>query len=211
MRWLWQMLRRVLGALARLPLFAAIARIFGRMVEAGTRGYREDVKRRLMILNAFSFLIILTTVIFAIQYSLTAGAEYRPLVLINLSIAAIVSLVPLMHRINEIAGGLLIVVTEYLAITNIAPYLGRDGGGHLLFIVGAAAPFFVFGLERLKLVIAIVVGGGVDPTRRPTHWGGRRSALIPSRYVRRDGDVCPRLVRAGVHAAPGASQRVASR
>ena len=66
---------------------------------------------------------------------------------------------PLTHRINDIAGGLLIVVTEYIAITNIAPYLGREGGGQLLFIIGAAAPFFVFGLERMKLIAAVVIGG----------------------------------------------------
>ena len=112
-----------------------------------------------MILNMFSYLIIVTTVIFALQYGLTEGREYLPLVYINLAIAAIVSLVPLMHRINDIAGGLLIVVTEYVAITSIASFLGREGGGQVLFVVGAAAPFFVFGLERLKLAVLVALTG----------------------------------------------------
>lgn len=129
------------------------------MAEAGTAAYPTDIKRRLMILNMFSYLIIITTVIFAVQYSLTEGAEYRPLVLINLGIALVVAFVPFVHRFSEIAGGLLIVITEYTALTSIAPYLGRDGGTALLLIIGAAVPFFIFGLGRLKLAIAVVVGG----------------------------------------------------
>lgn len=159
MKRIWQTIKYVLGLIARLPGISSVVSGFGRLAEAGTAGYPRDTKRRLMILNVFAYLIIFTTMIFAIQYGLTEGEEYRPLVYINLAIAAIVSLVPLTHRINDIAGGLLIVVTEYVAISNIAPYLGRDGGGQLLFIIGAAAPFFVFGLERLKLAIAVVIGG----------------------------------------------------
>lgn len=147
--------RRVL----RLPGMASLFRGLGRLAELGTTGYPTDIKRRLMILNMFSYLIIVTTVIFALQYGLTEGEEYRPLVLINLGIAFIISLVPLTHRINEIAGGLLIVVTEYVAVTTIASFLGREGGGQVLFIVGAAAPFFVFGLGRLKLAILVALTG----------------------------------------------------
>ncbi|MCB1514315.1 MAG: adenylate/guanylate cyclase domain-containing protein [Hyphomicrobiaceae bacterium] len=161
MKRIWQFVKRTLGRLAGLPGISGMIAVMGRLAEAGTAGYPIDIKRRLMILNMFSYLIIFTTVIFALQYGLTEGVEYRPLVYINLAIAAIVSLVPLMHRINEIAGGLLIVITEYVAITNIASYLGRDGGGHLLFIIGAAVPFFVFGLERLRLALAVVLGGMV--------------------------------------------------
>jgi adenylate cyclase len=67
--------------------------------------------------------------------------------------------VPFAHRFSEIAGGLLIVVTEYVALTGIASYLGREGGTALLFVIGAAAPFFVFGLERIRLAVAVVVIG----------------------------------------------------
>lgn len=155
----WQSIRSVVGRLARLPGIAALIHGLGLLAEAGTSAYPNDTKRRLMILNMFAYLIVTTTVIFALQYGLTEGPEYRPLVLINLVIASIVSLVPLMHRINDIAGGLLIVVTEYVALTWIASFLGREGGGQLLFIVGAAAPFFVFGLGRTRLAIAVVLIG----------------------------------------------------
>lgn len=159
MKRLWQTIQYVLSRVARLPGISGLVSGFGRLAEAGTSGYRRDIKRRLMILNVFAYLIILTTVIFALRYGLTEGAEYRPLVLINLCIALVVAFVPFAHRFSEIAGGLLIVVTEYVALTGIASYLGREGGTALLFVIGAAAPFFVFGLERIRLAVAVVVIG----------------------------------------------------
>lgn len=148
-----------LRRLARVPGVAAILAPLGRLAEAGTRGYAPDIKRRLMILNMFAYLVILTTVGFALQYGLTEGAQYRPLVVINLIIAAVVALVPLAHRINDIAGGLLIVITEFVALTTISAYLGRNGGTPLMFVIGAAAPFFVFGLARIGLALSVAVGG----------------------------------------------------
>ena len=159
MKRIWQTIQYVLSRVARLPGISGLVSGFGRLTEAGTSGYRRDIKRRLMILNVFAYLIILTTVIFALRYGLTEGAEYRPLVLINLCIALVVAFVPFAHRFSEIAGGLLIVVTEYVALTGIASYLGREGGTALLFVIGAAAPFFVFGLERIRLAVAVVVIG----------------------------------------------------
>jgi adenylate cyclase len=159
MKRIWQTIQYVLSRVARLPGISGLVSGFGRLAEAGTSGYRRDIKRRLMILNVFAYLIILTTVIFALRYGLTEGMEYRPLVLINLCIALVVAFVPFAHRFSEIAGGLLIVVTEYVALTGIASYLGREGGTALLFVIGAAAPFFVFGLERIRLAVAVVVIG----------------------------------------------------
>ncbi|MGD9669846.1 MAG: adenylate/guanylate cyclase domain-containing protein [Hyphomicrobiaceae bacterium] len=154
-----QTVTSTLGRLARLPGISGLVSGFGRLAEAGTAGYRRDIKRRLMILNVFAYLIVLTTMIFALQYGLTEGAEYRPLVIINIAIAAVVAFVPFAHRFSEIAGGLLIVVTEYVALTGIASYLGREGGTALLFVIGAAAPFFVFGLDRVRLAVAVVIIG----------------------------------------------------
>ena len=150
------------GALAWLAGIAPVRLLvggLGRLSEAGTAGYPADTKRRLMILNMFAYLVMLTTVGFALQYGLTEGVEYRPLVLINIAIALVVALVPAAHRVSEIAGGLLIVATEFVSLTAISSYLGRDGGTPLLFVVAAAAPFFVFGLARIRLALAVVIGG----------------------------------------------------
>lgn len=158
---IWRGLLRGLVRLGDLPVVAGLLGALGRLAEAGTTSYPPDIKRRLMILNMFAYLVVLTTVGFALQYSLTEGAQYRPLVLINVAIAVVVALVPLAHRFSEIAGGLLIVVTEFVALTAISAQLGRDGGTPLMFIIGAAAPFFVFGLGRMKLALAVVLGAVV--------------------------------------------------
>ena len=155
MRRIWQLVKLTLGRIGRLPGIAGLLAGMGRLAEAGTAGYPTDIKRRLMILNVFAYLIIVSTVGFALQCGLTEGAEYRPLVFINLIIAMVVAFVPFAHRFSEIAGGLLIVVTEFVALTAIASLLGRDGGTALMLVVGAAAPFFVFGLERVRLAVCV--------------------------------------------------------
>ncbi|MGD9785827.1 MAG: adenylate/guanylate cyclase domain-containing protein [Hyphomicrobiaceae bacterium] len=152
--------RQGVGTITRVKRWLGPIGIFlGSIVEAGTSDYPIEVRRRLMILNLFAYFIVLVTVAFAVQYTLTEGPEYRPLVLINLAIAAVVALVPLTHRLNEIAGGLLIVATEWVALTAIAFYIGRDAGPQLHFFIGAAAPFFVFGLKRVWLALAVVLSG----------------------------------------------------
>ena len=84
---------------------------------------------------------------------------YKPLVVINLALLAMALTVPAMHRFSSIAGGMVIVVSEYVALMAFTIYLGRSAGIHLQYIVAAAAPFVVFGLERLRLVTVVVILG----------------------------------------------------
>lgn len=66
MKHLRRAIRYFLARIAHLPGLRKLARGLAWMAEAGTAGYPTDIKRRLMILNMFSYLIIITTVIFAI-------------------------------------------------------------------------------------------------------------------------------------------------
>jgi adenylate cyclase len=109
--------------------------------------------------NFIAYLIAVTTLVYAIQYALRDFDTYRPVIYLNLGLVLMAILVPLSHRISEIAGGLLIVITEYLALMAFTAYLGRTSGTHLQYFVAAAAPFVVFGLERIRLVLVIVVSG----------------------------------------------------
>jgi len=141
------------------PVCAAtrhIRRMFGWIARIGIAGYPLDVQRRLKIVNVFAFLVALTTFIYAIQLWLSGDASMMPVVLINLGLAAIVSLVPLMHRFNEMAGGLLLVVAEFTALIAFTSYFGRLGGAPLQYVVAAAAPFVIFEARRFWLVFAIV-------------------------------------------------------
>ena len=129
------------------------------LAELGTAGYPPDVRRRLLILNLFAYLVAATTAGYALQHIQLDFDTYKPLVFINLALLAMALLVPAMHRFSDIAGGMLIVVSEYIALMAFTAYLGRSAGIHLQYIIAAAAPFVVFGLERLRLVTAVVVIG----------------------------------------------------
>ena len=150
--------RRWYGLL-RLPGAIGFARTFGWLSELGTAGYAPDVKRRLKILNVIAYLIALTTLHYAVQQWLVDPVTYRPVIIINLALVAVMLCVPLAHRVSDIAGGLMVVLSEYVALFGFISFFGREGGGHLQYIIAAAAPFVVFGLARIWLVLAIVAGG----------------------------------------------------
>ncbi len=133
------------------PAFRAIA-------IAGTAGYPPDTVRRLKILNVIAALISLTTSIYAIQLALGDYETMKPVVWINVVLAAIAASVPLAHRINDTAGGMILVTAEFVALLGFTAFFGRSGGAPMQYLVAAAAPFVIFGLDRLKLVFAVVAG-----------------------------------------------------
>ena len=113
--------------------------------------------RRLKILNVIALLISLTTSIYAVQLAIGDYETMRPVVWINIALAALAACVPFAHRINDTAGGLLLVAAEFVALYGFTAFFGRSGGAPMQYVVAAAAPFVIFGLERLWLVLGIVV------------------------------------------------------
>ncbi len=130
-----------------------------RIAEAGTASYPPDVKRRLKILNMMAYLIAATTLIYAIQQSIQDYTTYAPMIFINLALVVTALLVPLAHRINELAGGLLLVGAEYAALFGFSDFFSREGGAQLQYIIAAAAPFVIFDLKRIRLIGFIVLLG----------------------------------------------------
>lgn len=124
----------------------------------GIKDYPPDIQRRLKIVNVFSALVVVTTCIYALQLWASGLKEMIPAIYINLGVAAIVALVPFMHRYNEIAGGLLLVIAEFSALVGFTAFFGRMGGAPLQYVIAAAAPFVIFEARRLWLIIAIVAG-----------------------------------------------------
>jgi adenylate cyclase len=55
------------------------------------------------------------------------------------------------------AGCILLVVAEFVALIGFTSYFGRTAGAPLQYVVAAAAPFVIFERRRFWLVIAIVV------------------------------------------------------
>lgn len=148
--------RAILRSIGQLAPVAAVRRFFGWVAALGVSGYPPDVQRRLKILNMIAALIAVATLQYAIHLAMSDFETMKPVVFINLAIVAVVLLVPLAHRINDMAGGLLIVGAELIALIAFGSFFGRSGGTQVQYIVFAAAPFVVFGPKRLKLVLAIV-------------------------------------------------------
>lgn len=123
----------------------------------GIERYPPDTQRRLKIVNVFSALVVVTTFIYAMQLWMSGDKSMTPVVLINLGLAIIVSFVPLMHRFNEMAGGLLLVLAEFTALIGFTSYFGRLGGAPLQYVVAAAAPFVIFEARRFWLIFTIVI------------------------------------------------------
>src|SRR3954453_12119803 len=123
----------------------------------GIERYPPKIRRRLQTLNAMAYLIVITSTIYALIYALEDVETYFWIVVVNLVLAAVGLCVPLSHRFHELAGGMLIMVCEPIALFALVAVLGRNAGIQLNLIVGAAAPFVILGLERLALVGFVVV------------------------------------------------------
>ena len=139
-----------------VTVLRAIRTFVRRVASLGIAGYPPEIQRRLKIVNVFSSLVVVTTFIYAIQLWASGNKDMMPVVYINLALAFIVSLVPFMHRINELAGGLLLVFAEFVALIGFTSFFGRLGGAPLQYVVAAAAPFVIFEARRFWLILAIV-------------------------------------------------------
>lgn len=146
-------------AWSRNAMVKRAALLIGRLAEFGTQGYPPDIKRRLMILNMIAYLIAVSTLVYAIQHAYLDFERYKPVILVNLALVVMALAVPFVHRFSDMAGGLVIVVSEYIALMMFAAYLGRSSGVQLQYVIAAAAPFVVFGLKRLWLIVPIILIG----------------------------------------------------
>lgn len=145
----------------RSTFFATIVPVrkaFRAIAAAGTAGYPPDTVRRLKILNVIAALISLTTSIYAIQLALGDYETMKPVVWTNVALAVLAASVPFAHRISDTAGGLILVTAEFVALLGFTAFFGRSGGAPMQYLVAAAAPFVIFGLERVRLVLAVVAG-----------------------------------------------------
>jgi len=152
-------IRDGIASIGALPFVAAIGARIGWLAEAGTAGYPPEVKRRLMILNLIAYLIVATTLIYAIQHAFLDYERYKAIVWINVALVVAALVVPFAHRLSDIAGALIIVASEWIALIAFAMLLGNAAGVQLQYFVGAAAPFVVFGLKRLWLIVPVILSG----------------------------------------------------
>ena len=82
-----------------------------------------------------------------------------PLIVINVALMGIALLVPLAHRINDIAAALVIAVAEYAALFFFVAALGHNSGIQINYIIAAAVAFAIYGLAAFRLVVAVIAIG----------------------------------------------------
>ena len=128
-----------------------------RLLSLGTGGYPAHVSRRLKIMNACGFLIALFSAGFALLFAIANSHAYAWIILMDVALVVVGACVPLLHSVNEILGGAAIAVAAPLAVFGEAAFAGRESGAQLTLIVGASAGFFIFGMDRLSLAVALVV------------------------------------------------------
>jgi adenylate cyclase len=140
------------------PLFAWLGRL-GRLAEIGTSGYSRTTRRRLTIVNAMALLIAIFSVIYAGVFAYYDMQSYRHLIVLNLLLAVVMLLVPLAHRINDIAAALVITAAEYAALFVFVWAFGRNSGIQINYIIAAAVAFAIYGLSYLRLTVSLILLG----------------------------------------------------
>ena len=125
----------------------------------GTDGYPRAVQRRLRIVNAMALLIAVFSVIYAAVFAYYDAEHYRHLIVVNLLLAVIVLLVPLAHRINDIAAAVLIAIVEYVALFFFVRVFGHESGIQINYIIAAAVAFAIYGLSHFRIAVAVIAAG----------------------------------------------------
>jgi len=128
-----------------------------RLLDLGTTGYGRIERRQLRVMNAMAALIAVSSTFYAVSYALADSRLYYWIIVINLGLAAVACLAPVLHRIHPAASGLFILGAQCPGLIALVALLGRDSGIQLNLIVGAAAAFVVFGGSRPRLGVFVVV------------------------------------------------------
>ncbi|MBN9263579.1 MAG: adenylate/guanylate cyclase domain-containing protein [Hyphomicrobium sp.] len=146
---------------SRIPLLGneSVRKFADRLAQLsayGTEAYPLNVRRRLKIMNVTAYVIALFTLVYAIQQMFLDFQTWKPVIIINLVMAAVALTVPFLHRYGELVGASVILVSELAGIFLLTSYLGRNSGLHIQYFAAPAAFFVILGLERLKLIVLAV-------------------------------------------------------
>jgi adenylate cyclase len=78
---------------------------------------------------------------------------------VNLAVAAVYALIPLLYRFGELIAQFAFITLAYLSMTFLCWHLGTGVGVQFYFLVAAAAVVMIVGIERIGLAIAAAAIG----------------------------------------------------
>ena len=150
--------RGTIAAARAAPLLAWLGPLAG-FIEFGTAGYPRPVRRRLKIVNVMALLIAVFSAVYACVFASYGVDTYLPLILANLLLVVVALLVPLAHRINDIAAAVLLAAGEFIALFFFVRELGHTSGIQINYIIVAAVAFAIYGMSRFRLVVVVIAIG----------------------------------------------------
>jgi adenylate cyclase len=127
------------------------------LVELGTTGYPPRTGRRLRNINVACYTIAVSCVLFALTFALQDATRFRGAIIINLVMMVAAFLVPVFHRLHELAGALFIATVLMFGLLGIIALVGRESGIQINFIAASAMAFVVLELRRLRYIVLIIV------------------------------------------------------
>jgi len=110
-------------------------------------------------MNVAAYLIAAFNLIYALEQVVLDFATWKPVIYINLVLTAVALAVPFLHRFNDVAGALTLGISENIGLFLLTYILGTDSGLHIQYFAAVAGYFVVLGLGRLRLILALIVGG----------------------------------------------------
>lgn len=128
-----------------------------RALYAGTYDTPRQHRDGLVIANIVGYLASLSSLSYATTYAMQDGSGLDALIWGNIVSAAVTASVPLVHRFGRAAGALLLTVSLFTTLFYFTSILGRTSGIQLNYIGAAAIAFVVLGLERMRMVLAVLV------------------------------------------------------
>ena len=130
-----------------------------RLVTLGTDGWYGQDKLGLIVANVTGYLASLSSLGFAITYAIHDMHSLMPLIIGNLVAGSCAAITPVFHRFGRISAALWLTAVFFVSLTWFTSLLGRESGVTLNLIGTSAVAFAILGMERLKLVALISVGG----------------------------------------------------
>ena len=78
---------------------------------------------------------------------------------VNLAVAALYAVIPLLYRFGELIAQFAFITLAYLSMTFVCWHLGTGTGVQFYFVIAAAAAVMIVGIERIGLAIATAAIG----------------------------------------------------
>jgi adenylate cyclase len=122
------------------------------------RHYDRATVQRRRLLSVTTTIAMVITAGFGVMQLLLGQGDWS-VGIINLGIAALLAVVPLLYRFGELVPPIAFITVLYLAIAYLCWHLGTGTGVQFYLLIGGAAAVMVGGVERIRLAIGVTAVG----------------------------------------------------